>query len=132
MIVGCLGGITFAVFDGYVKTITDVVESVSARYTTHQRAGGKALTEGTGTDAETITFDIELAAYLGVAPSKQREMLRGYVNNQTTLSFVLGNEVYGSYRWVIKSAKFKTKHTDAFGTPTWITASVSLLEYPRE
>jgi len=40
--------------------------------------------------------------------------------------------VYGSYRWVIKSVKFKTLHTDAFGTPTWITASVSLLEYQRE
>ena len=36
MIVGCLGGITFAVFDGYVKTIKDMVQSVSARYTTHQ------------------------------------------------------------------------------------------------
>ena len=38
----------------------------------------------------------------------------------------------GSYRWVIKSVKFKTKYTDAFGVPTWITASVTLLEYPRE
>ena len=40
MIVGCLGGIIFAVFDGYVKTVKDMVQSVSARYTTHQRAGG--------------------------------------------------------------------------------------------
>nr|DAX45723.1 MAG TPA: hypothetical protein [Caudoviricetes sp.] len=109
-----------------------MVQSVSARYTTHQRAGGKALAEFTGTDADTITFDIELSAYLGVAPSKQREILKGYVDNHTTLPFVLGNEVFGSYRWVIKSVKFKTKHTDAFGVPTWITASVTLLEYPRE
>ena len=116
MIVGCLGGIIFAVFDGYVKTIKDMVQSVSARYTTHQRAGGKALAEFTGTDADT----------------KQREILMGYVDNHTTLPFVLGNEVFGSYRWVIKSVKFKTKHTDAFGVPTWITASVTLLEYPRE
>ena len=103
MIVGCLGDIIFAVFDGYVKTIKDMAQSVSARYTTHQRAGGKALAEFTGTDADTITFDIELSAYLGVAPSKQREILKGYVDNHTTLPFVLGNEVFGSYRWVIKS-----------------------------
>lgn len=77
MIVGCLGDIIFAVFDGYVKTIKDMAQSVSARYTTHQRAGGKALAEFTGTDADTITFDIELSAYLGVAPSKQREILKG-------------------------------------------------------
>ena len=132
MIVGCLGDIIFAVFDGYVKTIKDMAQSVSARYTTHQRAGGKALAEFTGTDADTITFDIELSAYLGVAPSKQREILKGYVDNHTTLPFVLGNEVFGSYRWVIKSVKFKTKYTAAFGVPTWIAASVTLLEYPRE
>ena len=53
MIVGCLGDIIFAVFDGYVKTIKDMAQSVSARYTTHQRAGGKALAEFTGTDADT-------------------------------------------------------------------------------
>ena len=98
----------------------------------HQRAGGPALTEFTGTDAQTITFDIELAAYLGVNPTKERERLQECVLNGTTLPFVLGNVVYGSYRWVIKSVKFKTLHTDAFGTPTWITASVSLLEYQRE
>lgn len=31
MIVGCLGNIIFAVFDGYVKTIKDMVQGVSAR-----------------------------------------------------------------------------------------------------
>lgn len=132
MIVGCLGDISFAVFDGYVNTIKDMVQSVSARYTAHQRAGGAALTEFTGTDAGTITFDIEMAAYLGISPTKERELLESYVRNGTTLPFVLGNICYGSYRWVIKSAKFKTLYTDAFGTPTWITASVSLQEYQRE
>lgn len=132
MIVGCLGDISFAVFDSHVETIKNMVQNVSARYTTHQRAGGPALTEFTGTDAQTITFDIELAAYLGVNPTKERERLQECVLNGTTLPFVLGNVVYGSYRWVIKSVKFKTLHTDAFGAPTWITASVSLLEYQRE
>lgn len=72
MIVGCLGDICFAVFDSHVETIKNMVQNVSARYTTHQRAGGPALTEFTGTDAQTITFDIELAAYLGVNPTKER------------------------------------------------------------
>ena len=38
MIVGCLGDIIFAVFDGYVKTIKDMAQSVSARYTTEPEA----------------------------------------------------------------------------------------------
>lgn len=50
MIVGCLGDISFAVFDSHVETIKNMVQNVSARYTTHQRAGGPALTEFTGTD----------------------------------------------------------------------------------
>ena len=107
MIVGCLGDISFSVFDSHVETIKNMVQNVSARYTTHQRTGGPALTEFTGTDAQTITFDIELAAYLGVNPAKERERLKECVLNGTTLPFVLGNVVYGSYRWVIKSAKFK-------------------------
>ena len=119
MIVGCLGDISFSVFDSHVETIKNMVQNVSARYTTHQRAGGPALTELTGTDAQTITFDIELAAYLGVNPTKERARLKECALNGTTLPFVLGNVVYGSYRWVIKSAKFKTLHTNAFGTPTW-------------
>ena len=45
MIVGCLGDISFAVFDSHVETIKNMVQNVSARYTTHQRAGGPALTE---------------------------------------------------------------------------------------
>ena len=47
MIVGCLGDISFAVFDSHVETIKNMVQNVSARYTTHQRAGGPALTEFT-------------------------------------------------------------------------------------
>lgn len=90
MIVGCLGDISFAVFDSHVETIKNMVQNVSARYTTHQRAGGPALTEFTGTDAQTITFVIELAAYLGVNPTKERERLQECVLNGTTLPFVLG------------------------------------------
>lgn len=45
MIVGCLGDISFSVFDSHVETIKNMVQNVSARYTTHQRAGGPALTE---------------------------------------------------------------------------------------
>ena len=52
MIVGCLGDISFSVFDSHVETIKNMVQNVSARYTTHQRTGGPALTEFTGTDAQ--------------------------------------------------------------------------------
>ena len=38
MIVGCLGDISFSVFDSHVETIKNMVQNVSARYTTHQRA----------------------------------------------------------------------------------------------
>ena len=58
MIVGCLGDISFSVFDSHVETIKNMVQNVSARYTTHQRAGGPALTELTGTDAQTIILTL--------------------------------------------------------------------------
>ena len=87
MIVGCLGDISFAVFDSHVETIKNMVQNVSARYTTHQRAGGPALTEFTGTDAQTITFDIELAAYLGVNPKSGNDCKNASSMGQRCRSF---------------------------------------------
>ena len=38
MIVGCLGDISFAVFDSHVETIKNMVQNVSARYTSAPEA----------------------------------------------------------------------------------------------
>ena len=47
-VVGCLGDIIFQVSDKTMTAINNVKWSASARYATHQRHGGNALTEFAG------------------------------------------------------------------------------------
>ena len=129
MIVGTLGDIVFETSSRYILTFNNFAQTVSARYATHERHATTALTEFTGIDPESITFDIMLSAYLGVDPAAQLEVLRGYVRNGTTVPLVLGTTVYGDYRWVITDYKVKAEHFSQSSGWNSVTCSVTLQEY---
>lgn len=127
--VGCLGDIIFEVSDSKIKTIENMQWSGSARFSTHQRHGTHALTEFTGLDADTISFDIRFSAFLGVNPMRHMEMLWDYMRRGTPLQLVIGDHGFGKYRWVIKSIKNKVEYYDNHGNITSVKVSVALLEY---
>lgn len=127
--VGCLGDIIFEVSDSKIKTIENMQWSGSARFSTHQRHGTHALTEFTGLDADTISFDIRFSAFMGVNPMRHMEMLWDYMRRGTPLQLVIGDHGFGKYRWVIKSIKNKVEYYDNHGNITSVKVSVSLLEY---
>ena len=129
MIVGGLGDIVFETSSRYILTFDKFAQTVSARYATHERHSTTALTEFTGLDPESITFDIMLSAYLGVDPAAQLEVLRGYVRNGTTVPLVLGTTVYGEYRWVVTNYKTDPKYFSQSLGWSSITVSVTLKEY---
>lgn len=131
MVVGALGDIVFSVSSRMVKTISNMNWSGSARYATHQRHAGNALTEFTGLDPDKITLDIELSVYLGVDPMTEITRIWRYERNAVTLPLVLGNHGYGRYRWTITSHKTKAKTYDGHGNITSATVSLSLQEYLR-
>lgn len=131
MVVGALGDIVFSVSSRMVKTISNMNWSGSARYATHQRHAGNALTEFTGLDPDKITLDIELSVYLGVDPMTEITRIWRYERNAATLPLVLGNHGYGRYRWTITSHKTKAKTYDGHGNITSATVSLSLQEYLR-
>jgi len=132
MIVGCLGDIPFYVTHNTVRTISNLVQKRTVSYSTHQRVASTGLVELTGYDPRSITFDIQLATALGAKPSTLYSKLDAYSASSTTLPLVLGNEVYGDYRWVIKSLQGKTVHSDKLGRPIYMTVSIGLLEYQRK
>ena len=59
-IIGCLGDVVFTVSRDVVRTLDNMTWGGSARYATHERHLTNALTEYTGLDPDTITFDILL------------------------------------------------------------------------
>lgn len=129
--IGCLGDIAFVVSSEVVRTITNMTWSGSARYATHQRHLTNALTEFTGLDPDTMTFDIILNAYLGANPINDINTLWEYERTGKAVSLVIGQKAYGKYRWTIVSHKLKAESYDKSGNVTSATVSVSLQEYLR-
>jgi len=129
MQVGCLGDIIFQVSSNTIKTINRVEWSGSARYSEHQRHLTNALTEFTGLNPDTISFEMVLSVYLGVDPMAELTKLWEYERSGKAVTLVIGEKVYGKYRWTVKSHKIKFETYDKKGNMTGATVAVDLLEY---
>ena len=129
MQVGVLGDIVFQVSSNVIKTIDNLQWSGSARYSEHNRHLTNTLTEFTGIDPDTMSFDMELSAYLGVDPMAELVKIWTYERSGKPLSLVVGERAYGKYKWTIKSHKIKMRTYDKRGNVTGASVSVDLLEY---
>ena len=127
--IGCLGDIIFMVNSDQIETIRNVQWSGSARYTEHQRHLYHALTEFTGIDADKMSFDMDLAAELGVDVQAELVKIWIYERGGIAVPLVIGEKIYGKHRWTIKSHKTAMKYFDREGSLVVATVSISLLEY---
>ena len=112
MQIGCLGDIVFEVSSKTIKTFDRMQWSGSARYSEHQRHLSHALTEFTGLDPDTISFDMVLSLYLGVEPMAELVKLWNYERSGKAVPLVIGDKIYGKYRWTVKSHKTKMQTYD--------------------
>ena len=128
-IIGSLGTIAFQVSANTVETLNSLEWACVARYATHQRHNSDDLIEFTGTENEKISFEMELSAYLGVSPETEIDKLRKLLRDGTPVPFVLGDRVFGQYRWCVSSIKIKAKHIGRDGNIESASVSVSLQEY---
>jgi len=129
MQVGVLGDIVFQVSSKVIKTFDNLQWSGSARYSEHNRHLTNTLTEFTGIDPDTMSFDMEISAYLGVDPMTELVKIWTYERSGKPLTFVVGEKAYGKYKWTIKSHKIKMKTYDKRGNVTSVSVSINLLEY---
>lgn len=127
--IGCLGDIPFEVSANTVLTINNMRLSGSARYATHQRHAGDALTEFVGNDPDKFSFEMILSAYLGINPKEMVDKLTQYRREGRTLPLVIGDTAYGKYRWSILSNDVRMQYTDGKGNITSMTVKVTLQEY---
>ena len=131
MIVGALGEITFEVSEKTVKTLDNLQWGGSARYATHERHLYHALTEFTGLDPDTISFDMFLSYSLGVDVMQELVKIWTAERGGISLPLTIGDHAYGKYRWSIVSHKIKYKQFDRVGNVIGATVSVELQEYLR-
>lgn len=121
-------GIQFIVSREVFCTPNDMKWSGSARYATHKRHATHALTEFTGLDPDSFSFDILLTAELGVDPMEEIVRIWNYERNGEAVALAIGGKGYGKYRWNIKKHEAKLKHTDVAGTIYAVEVSLDLME----
>ena len=128
-IIGCLGDVVFTVSRDVVRTLDNMTWGGSARYATHERHLTNALTEYTGLDPDTITFDILFSAELGVDPIAEVVKLWNIERSGLAVPLTVGTKGYGKYRWSIVKHVMKMKAHFRNGDIHTATVSVSLQEY---
>lgn len=124
-------GISFIVSREVFRTPKNMEWSGSARYATHERHNTHALTEFTGLDPDRFSFDILLAAELGVDPLEEVVKIWNFERDAEAVGLVIGGKGYGKYRWNIKDHKTKMEYTDVAGDLYAVEVSVDLVEYLR-
>lgn len=129
MVAGSLGGIVFTVSDDKIMTMSNVKVSGSASYGKHRRHSGSTLLEFTGNDADTLTFNMTLAAQLGVDVESEIAKIAQAQRTGEILKLVIGKKVYGQYRWVIQKYSASYSAFDREGKPILADVSITLAEY---
>lgn len=128
-VVGCLGDIIFQVSDQTITAINNVKWSGSARYSTHQRHNGNALTEFTGVEPDRMSFEMILPAERGKGARTELKKIWDYERSGEALPLTLGTRPYGKYRWTILSHDLTVNNTDAKGNFISGTVAIELQEY---
>ena len=131
-IIGSFGDVIFSVSSEVVKTIRAMTVSFSTSIQSHRRRLQKPLLEFVGPDNKTISFSIRLSKYLGTDPNKDCEVLDNYCRDGISKFFILGNEKFGEYKWVISKIKTTPEHYDGVGNITTVDLSITLTESPKE
>ncbi len=129
MTVGSLGNIVFSVSANTIETLSNLKQSGSARYGKHQRHCADTLLEFVGRDPDSISFDMRLAARLGVDVEGEIEKIVNAERTGEALKFVLGKKTIGRYKWVIVKHTVTYKQTDKESTLVLADVSISLTEY---
>lgn len=93
--------ITFTVSDQKILTFKNFTRKVSGVWTTHSRAGAKDVSEFIRPGLQTVTFDIELNAMLGVKPRTTLELLERCVESGEYNLLVIGGRRIGTLYWKI-------------------------------
>lgn len=131
MKIGSLGGIVFSVDPNKIQTVSNFKQSGSARYGKHQRHCGDTLLEFVGRDADTISFDMTLAAQLGVDVEAELAKIVNAEQSGEALKLVIGKKALGRFKWVITKHTVNFKQLGRDNALIMAEVSVQLSEYLR-
>lgn len=124
--------VPFMVTEDVVRTLEKWKWTGKARWATHYRHMGNALTEFLGRDTDEMSFRVKLVAELGVTPMEELKRFWRWERDGTPLALTIGEHNYGRYRWAIVSHGTEISYTDAYGNIYACEIELKLQEYLRE
>lgn len=127
--IGVLGNVLFRVSDSRVLTIRNMKQEISASWETMDRIGLKPLTEYSGPNLQTISFEITLDASLGVKPRMMLQTLERMAEGSEAYDLVLGRRLIGKNKWVITKCSAAYDVILRGGDIYKATVSLNLQEY---
>lgn len=129
MKVGSLGDIVFTVSPNEIKTMRGFRWRGGVGIETHARHMNTSVQEFTGIEPETVQFSMRLSRHLGTDVAAELEKLRDYMRGGLCLPLVIGERVFGDFRWLICSLEVKAETYDAKGNIVGADVSAELVEY---
>lgn len=128
---GSFGSLSFVVSANTIRTFEKLQWDVGASYATHDRHLKPDLLEFLGPDPEAINLPIKFSVFLGTNPILEIEKLRRIIRNGTVERLVLGDHVYGDYKWAITKMSTTLKTFDNRGNCWAADTTLSIKEYAR-
>lgn len=130
--IGTLGEIVFEVSSDKVLTFDNLKRKGSGRWATHDIVGKKPVREFIGQGLESISFTMQLSAFLGVTPLDEINKLRELRDKGTAVELVLDGSSVGDNLWTIEDLSEDWRRVDNNGKLIYADLDVSLQEYPRD
>lgn len=130
-LIGSWGDVVFSVSREEIKTFDGLKWDSGASYATHERHLKEPLLEFTGTEVESMTFNMFFSAFLGVNPMTEitrllRAMRKGEANR-----LIIGPKAYGTNKWVITKLSNSLPRYDGRGNLLAASVSVTMNSYAR-
>jgi len=121
--------ILFEVSPEKVLTIDNFIRRNSVRFAKNDVLLRKPVSQYTGPELDTISFDLLLKASYGVNPQDEFNKLIKLQRDGTTVSIILGKRAFGVFRWRIAELGIPFDIIDNKGFCVSSTVNVSLEEY---
>ena len=128
--IGSFGNhIIFETNDKKILTFDSFNQSISSRWTAHERIGLKPKQEFLGPSLRSITFNIVLNAMHGIKPRETMEKIEKIIEEGIVDILVIGTKQVGQNKWAIKDMSETWDTVMNKGELLQATLSLSLEEY---
>lgn len=124
--IGSFGYIIFTVSSSHIKTFDELSRRTAAKFSDHEVAGKKPISEFTGEDLDEITFNIQLNRTY-TTPERDLMLLNKIKSSGVANRLIIGSRNIGKF--TLREFDENLTHIDKNGSILFAEVSLTLTEY---